>query len=320
MKSLVKTIIAVFFIAMPIFAQSAQKKPSVVVMPFDAKGEISPEDSEIITEEFMNKYAVAGSSTVVNRSTLSKIQAELKFQNSDWSDSNKTARLGEALNAQQIVSGQLRLYNNLLFAIVQLQDIKTLAVLASVNVRAKDAMELLDKIPEICKGIASQIDRTLEKGNSNERAKGTKWKLGDTGPGEGTIFRIEPTTRTAWEYKFLGTADFSTAQNLCKNYRGGGVSDWNFPSESLFRDIYTYQIYPLISGEEKPLISDSGRYWTESRNLNDSRYDKGHWYYLYYSDYYYGFDSCKKTYVTGPSRYTHSSEKYGVIAVRSFTY
>lgn len=196
-------------------------------------------------------------------------------------------------------------------------------MLASVNVRAKDAMELLDKIPEICKGIVSQIDRTLEKGNSNERAKGTKWKLGDTGPGEGTIFRIEPTKRTAWEYKYLGTADFSTAQKMCKDYRGGGLSDWNFPSLDLFSDIYTYQIYPLISGEEKPLISDSAWYWTIYSSFRDDKFYKklGNGYgYLFYDDYYYGFDTCEKCSIRGPSTYTHSSKKLGVIAVRSFTY
>lgn len=323
MKSFVNTIIAVFFIAMPMFAQNAQKKPSVVVMPFDAKGDVSPEDSEIITEEFMNKYAVAGNAVVVNRNTLAQIQAEQKFQNSDWSDSNKTARLGEALNAQQIVSGQLRYYHNLLFVIVQVQDIKTLAVLASVNVRAKDAMEVLDKIPEICKGIVSQTDRTSYTGSSNERATGTKWKLGDTGPGEGTIYRIEPTKRTAWEYKYLGTADFATAQKLRKDYRGGGFSDWKCPSSDEFRWIYTYQIYPLISGGENPLISNTALYWTDnSRYRDDKLYKKwGPEYgYCYYDDNYYRFDTCENGYIRGPAQNTHSSQKLGVITIRSFTY
>lgn len=315
MKSLIKTILAVFFIAMPIFAQTAQKKPSVVIMPFDAKGDVSPDDSEVITEEFMNKYAVAGNAVVVNRNTLAQIQAEQKFQNSDWSDSNKTAKLGEALNAQQIVSGQLMLYNNLLFAIVQVQDIKTLAVLASVNVRAKDAMELLDKIPDICKGIVSQTDRALNVGNLNERAAGTKWKLGDTGPGGGTVYRIEPTKRTAWEYKYLGTADFSTAQKMCKDYRGGDVSDWQCASASEFKYIYIYQIYPLISGEEKPLISDSAVYWYSHYLQGTKGTFKD-----YYYDGNYSFARGVTDLTRGPSKYTHSSAKYGVIAVRAFTY
>lgn len=138
------------------FVQTA-KKPSVVIMPFDAKGGVAQEDCDIVTDIFESEYVVAGNSTVVNRSTLSKIQAEQKFQASDWSNSSKTAQLGEALNAQQIVSGQIRLYNGLLFFTAQVQDIRTLAVLASVSVRTESTMQLLDKIPGICKDLAIQI-------------------------------------------------------------------------------------------------------------------------------------------------------------------
>lgn len=126
-------------------------------MPFDAKGGVAQEDCDIVTDIFESEYVVAGNSTVVNRSTLSKIQAEQKFQASDWSNSNKTARLGEALNAQRIVNGQLRLYNGALFFRAQVQDIRTLVVLASVNMQLENTMKLLDTIPDICKDLANQI-------------------------------------------------------------------------------------------------------------------------------------------------------------------
>lgn len=141
------------------FTQTA-KKPSVVIMPFDAKGGVVQDDCDIVTDLFESEYVVAGNSTVVNRSTLSKIQAEQQFQASDWSNSSKTARLGEALNAQQIVSGQLRLYNGLLFFTAQVQDIRTLAVLASVSMRTESIMQLLDKIPGICKDLAQQVSKS----------------------------------------------------------------------------------------------------------------------------------------------------------------
>ena len=156
--------IKLFFVSVAVFAAllaplSAQtaKKPSVVIMPFDAKDGVAQEDCDIVTDIFESEYVVAGNSTVVNRSTLSKIQAEQKFQASDWSNNSKTAQLGKALNAQQIVSGQIRLYNGLLFFTAQVQDIRTLAVLASVSVRTESTMQLLDKIPGICKDLASQI-------------------------------------------------------------------------------------------------------------------------------------------------------------------
>lgn len=158
-KTIIATAALLVAVCMSAFAQTA-KKPSVVIMPFDAKGGVAQEDCDIVTDIFESEYVVAGNSTVVNRSTLSKIQAEQKFQASDWSNSSKTAQLGEALNAQQIVSGQIRLYNGLLFFTAQVQDIRTLAVLASVSVRTESTMQLLDKIPGICKDLASQIGGT----------------------------------------------------------------------------------------------------------------------------------------------------------------
>lgn len=155
-KTIIATAALLAAVCAGAFAQTA-KKPSVVIMPFDAKGGVAQEDCDIVTDIFESEYVVAGNSTVVNRSTLSKIQAEQKFQASDWSNSSKTAQLGEALNAQQIVSGQIRLYNGLLFFTAQVQDIRTLAVLASVSVRTESTMQLLDKIPGICKDLAIQI-------------------------------------------------------------------------------------------------------------------------------------------------------------------
>ncbi|MDE5581322.1 MAG: hypothetical protein K2I95_07865 [Treponemataceae bacterium] len=180
-----KNFVAVFafMLVAVLSAQTAHKRPSVVIMPFDAKGGVSQEDCEVITEEFMSKYAVVGNSVVVNRNTLAQIQTEQMFQSSDWSDSNKTTRLGEALNAQQIVSGQLRLYNGLIFVIVQVQDIRTLAVLASVNVRVKDVMELLDKISGICKSISAQMN-----GEYAVFSMAAKYQIGDIGPGGGYVF------------------------------------------------------------------------------------------------------------------------------------
>ena len=188
-----KKFVAVFaFMLVAILsAQTAHKRPSVVIMPFDAKGGVAQEDCEVITEEFMSKYAVVGNSVVVNRNTLAQIQTEQMFQASDWSDSNKTTRLGEALNAQQIVSGQLRLYNGLIFVIVQVQDIRTLAVLASVNVRVKDVMELLDKVPDICKTISAQMNGEFVGFKQTEQVpKQTNYKIGDLGPGNGWIFYV----------------------------------------------------------------------------------------------------------------------------------
>ncbi|MBD5438845.1 MAG: hypothetical protein HDR37_09850 [Treponema sp.] len=160
MKKLTYAIIAFLtIVCTSLCAQTAGKKPTVVIVPFEAKSSgIGQDDCDIVTESFESEYARTGSALVVNRSTLKKIQTEQTFQNSDWSNNDKTAKLGEALNAQQLLFGSLRMYNGALFVTVQIQDITTLAVLASVSVRVKDTMELLDKIPEIGKNLAAEAD------------------------------------------------------------------------------------------------------------------------------------------------------------------
>ena len=160
MKKLTYAIIALLsFLCVPLCAQTVGKKPTVVIVPFEAKSSgIGQDDCDIVTESFESEYARTGSALVVNRSNLEKIQKEQAFQNSDWSNNDKTAKLGEALNAQQLLFGSLRMYNGALFVTVQIQDITTLAVLASVSVRVKDTMELLDKIPEIGKNLAAEAD------------------------------------------------------------------------------------------------------------------------------------------------------------------
>lgn len=230
------------------FAQTA-KKPSVVIMPFEAKGGIEQEDCEVVTELFASEYVITGAATVVNRDTLSKIQTEQKFQASDWSNSNKTAKLGEALNAQQLVSGQLRLYNGLIFVTVQVQDIKTLAVLAAVSTRIENTMKLIDGIPGICKDIASQTNSSVNGIISSK----TNWKLGDKGPGGGTVFYISSADRMIWEYspEILKTSEERS------NYRGGNFSDWVSPSGNITKYLNAYRRYPTLTGGK--FIDDGDR-------------------------------------------------------------
>ena len=167
MKKLTYAMIAFLtIVCIPLCAQTAGKKPTVVIVPFEAKSSgIGQDDCDIVTESFESEYARTWSAIVVNRSTLKKIQTEQAFQISDWSNNDKTAKLGEALNAQQLLFGSLRMYNGALFVTVQIQDITTLAVLASVNVSVKDTMELLDKISEICKDLAAHTEKNVSQRN-----------------------------------------------------------------------------------------------------------------------------------------------------------
>ncbi|MBD5440753.1 MAG: hypothetical protein HDR33_07010 [Treponema sp.] len=156
-KRICAVVMAAFALCATLYAQSASK-PTVIIMPFETSGGVSQEDCDIVTEMFESKYVVASNCTVINHSTIAKTQAVLS--DSNQADSRNPSLLGQALNAQQVVKGQIRLYNDIVYFTVQVQDIGTLAVLASVNIRVKSTMQLLDKIPGICKDLAGQVGGT----------------------------------------------------------------------------------------------------------------------------------------------------------------
>lgn len=156
MKKLTHAIIALLaFLCVPLCAQTATtKKPTVVIVPFETSGGISQEEYDIMMNMFDAEYASFDGLEVVDRAFLRPLKVELNFSDSDWTNSRKTSLLGQALNVQQIVKGQLRLYNNIVFFTVQVQDINTLAVLASMSVQSESLAELFGKIPTLCKDLA----------------------------------------------------------------------------------------------------------------------------------------------------------------------
>ncbi|MBP3709794.1 MAG: hypothetical protein J6I73_05255 [Treponema sp.] len=138
---------AVLFIAA--LCAFAQQKPVVVVAPFEGNG-LSREDMETMSDVFTSEYANTGRATVVDRSSLDKIQQQLEFQSSDWSDTAKVAELGRALNASQVVVGQVRNFNGQLLVNIKLIDVNTTSILAAVTPRYKDMLAFFDAIPQLC--------------------------------------------------------------------------------------------------------------------------------------------------------------------------
>lgn len=155
---------------------TAQAVPVVVIAPFDAKG-VSKDEADVITEIFTAEYAAAGSANVVDRTSFDKIKAQLSFQASDWSDSDKVAQLGKALNANQVVVGQLLKFREQIITTIKVIDVNTTTILSSRTARVRDVEELFEYIPDICR----ELSKTCA-------ISGMQYKVGDEGPGGGIVF------------------------------------------------------------------------------------------------------------------------------------
>lgn len=175
-----RKIISIFILcclSVALFSQQSAK-PKVVIVPFDAKG-VPQDEADVVTELFISEYAANGKATVPDRNSFDKLAKEQSFQASSWSDSEKIAKLGKAINANQAVVGQIMKFREEIIVTIKVIDINTTEILSSKTERLKDISQLFDKIPEICKELA-------EKSNYVPM----QYKVGDEGDGGGIVFYV----------------------------------------------------------------------------------------------------------------------------------
>lgn len=175
-----RKIISIFILcclSVALFSQQSAK-PNVVIVPFDAKG-VPQDEADVVTELFISEYAATGKATVPDRNSFDKLAKEQSFQASSWSDSEKIAKLGKAINANQAVVGQIMKFREEIIVTIKVIDINTTKILSSKTERLKDISLLFDKIPGICKELA-------EKSNYVPM----QYKVGDEGDGGGIVFYV----------------------------------------------------------------------------------------------------------------------------------
>jgi TolB-like protein len=157
--------LAVFtFFAMSIFCQN----PSVVVSDFTSRArDVHEDDLVTIMEMFMTSLASGKAVTVIDHTILKRRMESLEFNAGDWSDSVKTTRLGEALNAVYFVSGTMTQLGTSLTFNISVRDIKTLVVIAS-----EQKQYTLENIWDNSVGIPAQL---TDMGNAISRGISTDY-------------------------------------------------------------------------------------------------------------------------------------------------
>ena len=135
-----KTILGLLlvFVAGIVFGQT------IVVIPFSTRGQtLTRDDAASITELFTAELAKRDGVRVVDRTSLARVVREMQFQNTDWSNPQKTAQLGSALNAEFMVRGQLNQLGQQISVAITAFDIKTLEVVSS-STKTFDVNKIFD--------------------------------------------------------------------------------------------------------------------------------------------------------------------------------
>jgi TolB-like protein len=151
-----KLLFAAFFTVF-CFGVSAQQIPMVAVVTFDVMGGITKDEAQVVTELFIAELVSKRTVNVVDRMNFDKIITEMKFQTSDWSNSQKTTALGNALNAEYVIRGQLMKMGNTIYWTSTMIDVNTAQVLYSAREQLSDLGEVFDKLPTFCTQMLAKL-------------------------------------------------------------------------------------------------------------------------------------------------------------------
>lgn len=240
---LLKNLIAVAFCLAAGGAYAAPK--TVVVVPFDVVGNaVTAEEVEALTELYSSSLADTGKVNVADRTNLDKLMAEMKFQSSDWSNSEKTAQLGQAANAQIISRGKIMKLGSTYYISASFIDIKTAVVIASEKIYGESITGFVGHFDYFSRVLVDNIT----------------WHKKGKGPGGGTIFYIEGNKALEFS-EILDLGTWEKANSACFSYDGGGYVDWYLPRIDDMVLIFSYDdICPRKELE----------YWSSSEDMSDS--------------------------------------------------
>jgi TolB-like protein len=259
-------VMALAFVSGGLFAQ----QPVVAVAPFDAISGISSTEANMITRVFFIRLGNTNKVSLVDRSVVERVLREHSFQAGDWSDQKKTAELGTALNADWIVRGEMEKFGSNILVTVQFYDIRTFRFMGGADLRLANADEAYDKMDPLVDKLVDTI--ATSGGGTRQSAPGTRpatsgtYKIGDKGPGGGTIFFARDGKYRECSGE-LGTSTivWRLANQLALNYDGGGFTDWRLPTREELDLMYINLRLRGLGGFDTTKTddnSDASGYWS----------------------------------------------------------
>lgn len=228
-----------------------QSKPTVVIVPFDARG-VPADEVEILTDSFINEYAGTNVAKIVDRGSFDKIAREQKFQASEWSATEKIASLGKALNANQMITGQVSKFGEMVIFNLKCIDVNTTEIIYSIPAKKMNStMQIFDSIPQIAKDISTQAKYSMN----------IPYPIGSKGPAGGYIFAVDGDKR--WEVSEsidYRKYDYYQCKESIRNYIQNKYRDWQVPTKSQLIDIFNTLCKKGLVLQKDVFFSDDPKY------------------------------------------------------------
>jgi TolB-like protein len=124
----------------------ATPRKVVVVVPFDGKQGISPNDVETITGIFAGRLVSRGIVKVVQRDALDKVMRERQYQMSGSTSDDNLFTMGSELNGDYIVRGTITKVGSLISVTASLLDVRTLETIGVASMYLNNIEEIIGKM------------------------------------------------------------------------------------------------------------------------------------------------------------------------------
>ncbi len=150
-----KILICLFFVLCG--ATMYAEQPTVVIAPFDLI-RVETNDGEALYQVFLSSIARRKKFRVIDRSALPKIKKLIDFQDSDWSNNEKVAQLGAALNANVVVTCKIMFVRSIYITTINMIDVNTTEIKASENNRSDSFDDLIANLSTMAINFAAKYD------------------------------------------------------------------------------------------------------------------------------------------------------------------
>jgi hypothetical protein len=264
MKRFVVVTVLLGVMGMAVFAQNTEL-PRLAVVEFTTNNNADKTKQDVVTVRNIveSQMVSTGRYQVISRADIDKLLENQRIQVSSISSTENIKKL-QLQNISYIVTGAVDAMGDDYAVTVRILDVSTGLFPHSANAfMGGGSRELYTGINTLAGKFISGMDSSEGAVVQNTQSGGqsVKYKVGDTGPGGGTIFQVEG--NTCWEVsRNLGSYNWSAAKTAASSFRGGGFSDWYLPSKEELNLIY------LNLQKARIMNLGSDWYWSSSQRNN----------------------------------------------------
>jgi TolB-like protein len=137
-------------------APGANAKPSIAILTLKSANEVTPGETELLTDRLAIEIFNTGKFQVMERNQIEQIMKEQGFQQSgSCTDEGCVVQLGKMLGVQQLVSGSLGKLGRLYMINLRCIDVKTAKIIQVVSEDIKgDIEDVVQDLPTIAAKLA----------------------------------------------------------------------------------------------------------------------------------------------------------------------